>query len=459
MGDNYQETLDYLYSFVDFSLTKTDRYSADQFDLARMQTLVQRLQHPERTFPIIHIAGTKGKGSVAAMCQSVLTTAGYRTGLYTSPHLHDYVERIQIDGKAITHEDLTALVEEIKPVVETSPQITTFEITTALAFLYFSRQKVDVAVIEVGLGGRLDATNVVVPVVSVITSLSYDHTFLLGNSLAEIAREKSGIIKSGVPVVMSPQQDEARLVIEEIALQRSASLTQVGRDYLYKDVSRSLAGQTLQIWTVEEQSLMDEYIQSNGLLDWEPTSLTIPLLGFHQITNAVTAYATLQVFRERALPISELDIRQGFSKTNWPGRFEILRRNPPVVIDCAHNRNSARKLRLALDDYFPEQPVVLVFGASEDKDIHGMFLELMPRISEVIATQSYHPRAIEPQKLIEIAHQFGCPARIVPDVADALNEALINTAEDKLVLVTGSIFIAAGAREAWLARKRDPISA
>ncbi len=452
MGDKYQETLDYLYSYVDFSLTKASRYSAEQFDLARMQALVERLQHPERTFPVIHIAGTKGKGSVAAMCQSVLTSEGYRTGLYTSPHLHDYAERIQIDGQWIPHEELIALVEEIKPVVESIPEITTFEITTALAFLYFSQKKVDVAVIEVGLGGRLDATNVVIPVVSVITSLSYDHMFLLGNTLAEITGEKCGIIKPAVPVVVSPQQDEALLVIEKIAAQRGAPITLVGRDYLYRDISRSLAGQTLQVWTPDEQPQLDEYLQSGGSLEWRPNQLTIPLLGYHQVTNAATAYATLQVFAEKALPISDAAIRQGFAKTYWPGRFEVLRQDPPVVIDCAHNRDSARKLRLALDDYFPGQPVILVFGASEDKDIHGMFVELMPRICEVIATQSYHPRAIEPEKLVEIAHQFGRPARIVPDVADALNEALSIAAGEKPVLATGSIFIAAGAREAWLAR-------
>jgi len=452
MGDSYQETLDYLYSFVDFSLTKATRYSAEQFDLARMQALVERLEHPERSFPIIHIAGTKGKGSVAAMCQSVLTCEGYRTGLYTSPHLHDYAERIQIDGHLIPHDELVALVEEIKPVLESIPQITTFEITTALAFVYFSRQKVDVAVIEVGLGGRLDATNVVIPVVSVITSLSYDHMFLLGNTLAEIAGEKCGIIKPGVPVVVSPQQDEALLVIEKIAAQRGAPITLVGREYLYRDISRSLSGQTLQVWTPGEQPQVDQYIQSGEMLEWEPNHLTIPLLGYHQITNAATAYAALQVFADKSLPISDAAIRQGFANTNWPGRFEVLRQVPPVVIDCAHNRDSARKLRLALDDYFPGQPVILVFGASEDKDIHGMFVELMPRICEVIATRSYHPRAIEPEKLVEIAHQFGRPARIVPDVADALNEALSIAAGEKPVLATGSIFIAAGAREAWLAR-------
>jgi dihydrofolate synthase/folylpolyglutamate synthase len=183
----YQNTLDYLYGFVDYSMTREVRYSPDAFDLQRMYDLMERLGHPEQGYPIIHIAGTKGKGSVSALCESVLRSAGYTTGLYTSPHLHDYAERIRLGGKSIPHDDLVTLVDEIKPIIGSIDHITTFEITTALAFLYFSRKRIDAAVVEVGLGGRLDATNVVHPTVSVITSLSYDHTFLLGNTLAEIA--------------------------------------------------------------------------------------------------------------------------------------------------------------------------------------------------------------------------------------------------------------------------------
>ena len=201
----YDEALDYLYSFVDYSLQRSYRYSPATFDLARMRELLQKLSNPERSYKVIHVAGTKGKGSVSALCASALRAAGYRTGFYTSPHLVDYAERIQADGHDLPHERLAELVEEIRPVVETVPRLTTFEITTALAFLYFAREKVDAAVVEVGLGGRLDATNVVHPLVSVITSLSLDHTHLLGHTLAEIAREKAGIIKPGVPVVIAPQ--------------------------------------------------------------------------------------------------------------------------------------------------------------------------------------------------------------------------------------------------------------
>jgi dihydrofolate synthase/folylpolyglutamate synthase len=446
----YQAALDYLYTFVDYSLTKSVRYSPDQFDLGRMRDFVAQLGQPHQAYPIIHVAGTKGKGSVAAMCASVLQAAGYRVGFYTSPHLVDYAERIQIDRQPIPHGDLVDLVDELKPLLDAGTRLTTFEITTALAFLYFAHQKVQVAVIEVGLGGRLDATNVITPAVSVITSLSYDHTQYLGETLAQIAAEKAGIIKPGVPVVLAPQKEEARLVIERVAAERGSPLTMIGRDYLYAEVAHSLlGGQTMLVWSAADQEHVNDYIESGGLLEWEPTRLNIPLLGYHQLENAATAYGALQVFRQAALPLSDAAIRQGFSQTSWPGRFEIVQRYPPVVLDCAHNRDSALKLRLALDDYFPGIPVVMIFGASEDKDIPGMFAELLPRVRQVIATRSIHPRAIEPEKLVELAHRFGRPARAIDTIEEAIDEGLRVAGDEALLLVTGSIFIAAAARDTW----------
>ena len=449
--EHYQKTLDYLYSFVDFSLTRSDRYTADQFDISRMYELVSRLDNPQAKYPVIHIAGTKGKGSVAAMCHSALVEGGYRTGLYTSPHLHDYAERIQVNGVAIPHSDLIELVEELKPVIQAIPQITTFEITTALAFVYFARQNLDGAVFEVGLGGRLDATNVVAPRVSVITALSYDHTHLLGDTLAQIAGEKAGIIKPGTPVVMSPQELEAEEVIMRIAAERKAPLIRVGEDLRYQRIANTLEGQSLIIWNAAEQPLMDDYVRKSSNSQWAPLQLDIPLLGGHQIQNAATAFGALQVFK-RSLSIRDADLQRGFSRTHWPARFELLQRDPPIVIDCAHNRDSAEKLKLSLDEYFPGLPVVCVFGASEDKDITGMFSELMPRLNQLIVTKSFHPRAIDPENLVAIAAQYRHQAVIVADIPEALEEAIRIANSDKLVLVTGSIFVAAAAREAWLAR-------
>lgn len=451
--EDYRSALEYLYSFVDYSLSKTIRYAPVKFELDRLQRLMELIGMPHQKYPIIHVAGTKGKGSVTALCATALIEAGYKVGMYTSPHMQDYAERIKIDDHPIPHNDLVSLLYEIRPAIETLPQLTTFEITTALGFLYFARQGVDAAVIEVGLGGRLDATNLVVPVVSVITSISFDHMYLLGNTLAEIASEKAGIIKPYIPVVVAPQAEEARMAIEKVANQKSSQIIQVGRDYLFAPVNHSLDGQSLLIWEASEQSNLDEYIESGGLEDWEPTRLTIPLLGYHQVENAATAYAALQVFKRNALRISEAEIKRGFRKTQWFGRFEILQRKPPVVVDSAHNRDSALKLHLTLDDYFPGKPVVLIFGVSEDKDLYGMFAELMPRVNEVIATKSFHPRAMEPELIVEMAHQFGKPAYSINVVAAAIEEAEKRAKGEAVVLITGSIFVVAEAREVWQKRR------
>jgi dihydrofolate synthase/folylpolyglutamate synthase len=447
--DLYQKALDYLYSYVDYSLTRNLRYSPEKFDLTRMQRLMEMLGNPECRYTVVHVAGTKGKGSVSALIANALQIAGYKTGFYISPHLQEYTERIQVNRKCIPKEELVKLVEKIKPLAEMIEQITTFELTTAIAFEYFAQEKVDIAVIEVGLGGRLDATNVVQPLVSVITSLSLDHMNVLGNTLAQIAAEKGGIIKNSRPVVLSPQREEARLVIEQIAWERNAPLTQVGRDYHFTNWRHSLDGQTMLVWTAAEQDRVDGFIESGGQQEWKPLQLTIPLLGYHQVENAATAYATMNVLREQGITCRIEDILQGFASVVWHGRFEVMRREPPVIIDSAHNRDSALKLRLAIDDYLAGMPVVLVFGSSEDKDAYGMFAELLPRVHRVITTQSIHPRAMDAVKLVELAHNFGCPAQAILPVEDALHHAIDLAGQDCAVVVAGSLFVAAAAREAW----------
>jgi dihydrofolate synthase/folylpolyglutamate synthase len=436
IDDAYKSALEYLYSFVDFSLQKTVTYSPARFKLERMQALVNSLGNPQQAYPIIHVAGTKGKGSVSVLCASALHEAGYTVGLYTSPHLDDYAERIQVDGHFISHSDLVDMIEEIKPHVAAIPEITTFEITTALAFMYFVKRKVTAAVIEVGLGGRLDATNVVLPEVSVITSISYDHTFLLGDTLTEIAGEKCGIIKPGIPVVTSPQEEEARVVIEKVASERSAHLIQVGRDIQYEEISHSLEGQKLRIW-------------SSGFNKRPSISLSIPLLGPHQVDNAATAYATLDVFNQKGIKIDLNEIKKGFKKVFWPGRFEIVQKSPPVILDCAHNRDSALKLRLTMEEYFSGKSILLLFGASEDKDIQGMFIELMPLVKEIMLVKSFHPRAIEPAKLIDMVRPFGRPVQIIDHIPVAIEKATQLANSNLAVLVTGSIFVVAEARKYW----------
>ena len=436
----YNQALDYLYSYVDYSLKKSSELAKAHFELGRMRALMDFLGNPQEAYPIIHVAGTKGKGSTSAMMAAVLTTAGYRTGLYTSPHLQDYTERIQIDGQPIAHSGLVELVEEIKPAVAKIPALTTFEITTALGLLHFARQNVNAAVIEVGLGGRLDATNVVLPRVAVITALSYDHMAVLGNTLTLIAGEKAGIIKPGIPVVSSPQRDEALEVLEKVSAERNAALTLVGRDVTFEPMEHSLNGQSFSI--VDHQSKTAN-----------PVILRIPLLGAHQMANAATAYAAL---RASGLNLSEESIQRGFASVRWPCRFDIVRREPPVVLDSAHNIDSARRLRETLDDYFPGRPVVWVFSILEDKDAQGMLVELKPRITQVIATQTDHPRVLEAQKINDLVQPTGIPVEVVRPASAALERAIDLAGARGVVLVAGSVAFAGEMKTAW--EKRNTIN-
>ncbi len=453
----YQETLDYLYTFVDYSLTRNFNYSPENFNLTRMEELLRLLGDPHRSFSVIHVAGTKGKGSTAALIANSLKCSGLKVGFYTSPHLQEFNERIQVNGEAITSQEFVALVDEIKPLLGAFVYPPTFfELVTALAFLYFVRKQCNVAVIEVGLGGRLDSTNVVTPLVSVITSLSMDHMAVLGDTLAKIAAEKAGIIKSGRPVVSSPQTEEAARVVEETAAARGSRLITIGQDFRFCADQRSLEGQSFLVWRKEQQAEFDLFLEDPRVMS-SALRLQIPLLGYHQIQNAVTAYAALQLAREEGLLVTEEGIREGFETVQWPGRFEILQRNPLLVIDSAHNRDSALRLRLTLDDYLPTMPVILVYGASEDKDIPGMFSELLPRVKRMIATQSIHPRAANAENLVTLAHKYGTPARAVVPVDKALDLALeLAEREGAAVVAAGSLFVAAAVRTVWQERSLQP---
>jgi dihydrofolate synthase/folylpolyglutamate synthase len=440
IDQKYQSALDYLYSFVDYSMTRALRYSPDKFDLGRMRVFMDALGNPQMDYPILHVAGTKGKGSTAALCANALKVAGYQTGLYTSPHLEDYTERIQLNGKAIAHAELVDLVEYIKPYVSRIPALTTFEITSALAFIFFSRQQADVMVAEVGLGGRLDATNIITPVISIITSLSMDHMNVLGNSLAEIAGEKCGIIKPGIPVVSSPQQPEALAVIEAYAQKMGSPLILIGRDVHYEPVAHSLDMQSMKIW----QEKTKEGARDGGQAAHEVFEM--PLLGAHQMDNAATAYAALELCNQIALPVPLEAIQEGFRSVEWPGRFEIISKKPFIVIDSAHNIDSASRLRQTLDDYLPGNTVQLIFGASEDKDVGGILKELAPRVSKVYATRSEHPRALDPQLIAGQCRILKLDVIVLDNVETSLERACQETGEGSVILATGSIFIAAAVK-------------
>jgi dihydrofolate synthase / folylpolyglutamate synthase len=438
----YNKALDYLYSFVDYSLKHISELAKAEFNLDRMFALMEELGNPQTKYPIIHVAGTKGKGSVCALCASALQAGGYKVGLYTSPHLQDYCERIQINGEPISHEFMIELVEELKPAVAKIPKLTTFEITTALGFLAFAKQGCNAAVIEVGLGGRLDATNIVTPMVSVITSLSYDHMAVLGDTLAKIAGEKAGIIKPGVPVISAPQKAEALEVLERVAKIEGCNFTQVGKDVKFEYLDSSLDGQTLRLSSLREP-------QGNAFRFPSTLDFTIPLLGKHQIENAAVAYAALKA---GGIAISDEAIQRGFSQVKWRARFELLRRQPPVVIDSAHNRESALRLRQTLDEYFPHEPVILIFCALEDKDISGMLEELKPRLERVVATRADHPRAPSADWIAEQVNKAGIPVESVSPVPAALERALELAGTEKVVLSAGSVAFAGEVSAAWQKR-------
>ncbi len=435
MNTNYQNALDYLYSFVNYSFKHASELAKAEFNLDRMRQLMSLLGDPQNDYPIIHIAGSKGKGSTAAFTASALRAANYKVGLYTSPHLQDFTERIQINGASIPQDDFADLVEELKPAIAKVPYITTFELTTALGFLYFSRQKVDVAVIEVGLGGRLDATNIVTPLVSVITSISKEHTAVLGNTLKQIAGEKAGIVKDDIPFVVSPQKAEVVSVFELKAEEMDAPLTLVGRDIHYEIQKRTIDGQIFDVW-----------METQGHAKPPKVRLTIPLLGDHQIENAVTAYAALTIARQRGLVFSAPHIKQGFAEAKWAGRFEIWQEKPPIILDAAHNPESVHKLNLTLDEYFPKKPIVLIFGVSEDKKVARMLKILSPRLDTVILTRADHPRALTAEELRPFAEQVGVTCEAIEPVEAAVERALELAGEQKIILSAGSIFSTAAVR-------------
>jgi dihydrofolate synthase/folylpolyglutamate synthase len=433
--NEYNLALDYLYSFVDYSLKHSSELAKADFNLDRMRALMAAFGNPQDQYRIVHVAGTKGKGSVCALAAAGLQAAGYGVGLYTSPHLVDYCERIQVNGVPISHAKLADLVERVKPAVASIPKLTTFEITTALAFLHFGDEKIEAAVIEVGLGGRLDATNVITPAVSVIASLSYDHQAVLGDTLTKIATEKAGIIKTGIPVVSAPQKEEALEVLIRIATERGSSFTLVGRDVRFTPLSHSLDGQSL--------------VVSGPRGD---LNLTIPLLGAHQVQNAAVAVSALWTLRGQGLKIPDLSIQKGFENVSWPARFQVVRREPPVILDSAHNQDSFARLDQALDDYFPGRQVYLVFGASEDKNISGMFQEIKSKVKQLIITRAEHPRALEPTRIQELAREAKLPSVIITPVRVALGRALeLSKKDGSIVLSAGSMFVTAEALAEWRA--------
>lgn len=432
--NSYLDALIYFYSYANYNPADTSNWSLD-----RLKGLLARLGDPHKQFPALLIAGTKGKGSTAAMAESILRQAGYKTGLYTSPHLHSFRERIRLGGEAMSEAQVIGLARNLKPYFEETPNLTAFELITAVAFVAFAEAKIDAAVLEVGLGGRLDATNAVDPAVAVITSISYDHMQILGDTLTLIAREKAGIIRPGALVISAPQYDEAMRMIEQICEDHRARLVLVGQDWQWQPGDFNFAGQSFRVC---EQDY------------W------LPLMGEHQLVNAVTAMAAVTGFVERTgLAVAPEAVQTGLARVNWPGRLELLQRQPFLVVDSAMNGDSAEKLIQALRHHFPERPITFIFGASSDHPIRDMLNVLLPHTARMFTVASRHPRAAKAESLAALAAELGYPAVPLPDVPAALERALAEAELDDLICVTGSLFLVADARETWLRYQGLPLPA
>ncbi len=433
MVKDYAQALDWIMSFWDPTRPKELERALRPLKVRRLRELLERLGSPHLRYPSILVAGTKGKGSTCAFLADGLRAAGYRVGRYTQPHLIDWRERTWVDGELIGPDEVAALVERIRPAVDemhASAQaggLTTYEVGTALTLCYFAERGVDVAVLEIGVGGRLDALNVVDPVLSVLTSISLDHTDVLGETLEEIAAEKAGIMRAGVPALSGPQQPEAEGALARAASEIGAELRFVGRDWRWEPG--------------REPGTIDVRGPDGTVRD-----IKVPLVGDHQRDNAALAVAALQTLGMDGFAVDEGALRRGFEGVQWPGRVQILRRSPAVVVDAAHNADSARRLLETVRREFRFRRLTLVFGASAEKDLAGMAGILGPAASTVIVTSSGHRRAAD---MGALAVQFEpyAPVEQEAEPEAAFSRALGVAGADDLVLITGSVFLAGRAIE------------
>jgi dihydrofolate synthase / folylpolyglutamate synthase len=440
---DYVEALRYLYSLADFE--RSGRF-ADRPNVAPMVALLEELDNPHLGRITVHIAGSKGKGSVAAMVTSLLRTAGVSTGLYTSPHLHRFTERVQIDGESVSSEEFAAGMARVKEaadrVLAKTPgrQLVTFDALTALAFLLFRERGVGAQVIEVGLGGTLDSTNVFQKKdVAVITNIGLEHREILGDTIAEIARQKAGIIVPGCPTIMAPQRESAAEVIREVAAERGSPLTEVALACHLRRDSHSQDTQSFRLRT-----------PSGGY------QAKLPLIGKHQLDNAATAVVAFEKLAAAGISVTEDGVKKGLEETKWPGRIEIVRRRPLVVVDVAHTADSARRLRDAAAEYLHIDQATLVIGVMGDKDLEGLAMAVEPIARRVIATKADHPRALDPEAVARVFRDLGIETFWEKTVPDAVEAALRVSTPSDAVVILGSVALAGEARAHLLGLERDP---
>lgn len=419
---NYKEAMDYIHKVGNFG---------SNYGLERVEKLLELLGNPHKSLKVVHIAGTNGKGSTTSMVTSLLMGEGYNVGMYTSPFLEEFEERIQINRKNIDKEDLSKYVgiikNEVGKVIEAGfGNPTEFEIITCLMFKYFYDKKIDYVVLEVGLGGRLDATNVVVPKVSVLASISLDHVNILGNTIEEIAREKCGIIKNGVPVVVYPQKNEAKKVIEEIGKEKNAKIIYVNEE----------DGELLEIENTKESIYQKVKLQG---IDKE-YKVSMSLLGEHQILNGVLALKTVEtLLKEENKEIN--NIEEGFKKTTWAGRLEVLNKEPLIIIDGAHNIDGIKMLKNNIDKYFKFKKLYLIIGILADKQVKEMLDVILENVYEVVALTPNSTRAELAEELREEIKEYNIKVESYESYEKGFKSVYEKAEKDDLILATGSLYM------------------
>lgn len=423
---DYPQTLEYLFARLPlFSRIGAAAYKAD---LTNIQTLCNQLGNPEKMFKSIHVAGTNGKGSTSHMLASILQKAGYKTGLYTSPHLHDFRERIRINGRMIPEKNVVWFTEYIRESIElVEPSF--FEITVAMAFDWFARENIEIAIIETGLGGRLDSTNIIVPQVSVITNISYDHMDLLGETLQKIAYEKAGIIKPGVPVVIGEEQEETKSIFTQVAREK--------RSPIYFASRKRFAGE----WKIEGQYLQ---VQLTEVHNNNKKNFLLDLPGLYQLKNIVTVAEVISLLNQRGFLITDIAMQQGLkqvkSLTGLHGRWEILHENPAIVSDVGHNEDGMKAIANQLENTSHEE-LHIIFGIVKDKAVEKI-LRHLPATANYYFTRAQIPRALPESELAAIGMSMGLKGRSFPTVKQALEAAILNANPKDLILICGSVFLA-----------------
>ncbi|WP_392486677.1 bifunctional folylpolyglutamate synthase/dihydrofolate synthase [Haloimpatiens sp. FM7315] len=431
---DYKEVMDYV--------NNTARFGSN-LGLERTFKLLQKLGNPHEKLKCIHIAGTNGKGSTSAMVSEILKTSGYKVGLYISPYIEDFEERMQVNGENISKEDLTNLISRVKTAVDELIAMgyehpTQFEIITCGMFLYFYEKKVDYAVIEVGLGGRLDSTNVIKPILSIIASISFDHMKILGDTLEKIATEKAGIIKEGVPLVLYPEEPQAQKVIEKICREKNSEIIKVSKESV----------KHIENISIEKENKLKTVMQRLEIKTMKSTyDLNLALLGKHQMLNCALAVNAVEKLIDMGVKISKEDILSGLKTVKWPVRLETLKNNPTVVLDGAHNIDGIKNLTLSLETYFKYNNLILVLGILADKEVETMVKEIVPKASRVITVTPNSDRAELSEDLKKVVIKYNKNCEAFSHYKDAYKKALSYCSKEDLLLICGSLYMVGDMRK------------